>query len=645
MHAENCTDAIKKERAIFGRLKITPAMTEAEIDKLQEIIPDCIRARRMVGVWGALREMLDSDIEVSGRLILARKDGKTILRIRGVRPVIDARKVPTMILDATLPAKSILQKLFPQVEVVSDVEVRMPHVHVRQVVNAPVSQNKLWGTEQEPSKGHNLHAVRRYILRRWIEIDGPRLWAEECQREPDPKLRRKPVVVICQKEVRLWLANAETDHRWYGKVPRPGVALPEGIALEHFNAIAGLDDHKHVALLMTIGRTLPPPAAVEAIAGALSGAQPALEAPTGRGYGKVPRAIRMADGTGREVEGCSQHVDPLAEAVRYQICEAELIQSIGRGRGVNRTASTPLEVDIVGDEVLPVSVDQVAQWEEPSEMVEPLALDGLVLITQGDMAKGWPSLWKTAEHAKWTLKKLRASTEGRIPIRDIPNRDSPFCAELESPAARARTAVETLIGKCRSVLALYQRPGERQKLREVIFDPRQVPNLREKLTEKLGGMFAAILHYLRRHEIGRPLAGAGKVDINDGLVWTLVRETLDQLFDRAAKHPWRKLPEKQPTPQFVCDDGSQPLPCPQRHNRMRYKTVAQPAARYTLSDNLHPTYTGTGAPGRFALSTDPQSMVAHDGRPGGITTPHEKLPLELRLYALGLHETNCNSSE
>src|SRR2546429_28894 len=83
-------------------------------------------------------------------------------------------------------------------------------------------------------------------------VDGPRLWAEECQRELDPELRRKPVVVICQKEVRLWLENAETEHRWYSKIPRPGVALPSGIALEHYNAIAGLDDHKAVRLLVTI---------------------------------------------------------------------------------------------------------------------------------------------------------------------------------------------------------------------------------------------------------------------------------------------------------------------------------------------------------------------------------------------------------
>jgi hypothetical protein len=149
--------------------------------------------------------------------------------------VLDARKVPTMLLDATLPSELILKKFFPQVRVVSDVEVEMPQVHVRQVLGAPVTQTKMFGTEEEPSKGHNLHAIRRYILRRWLEIDGERLWQES---------GRKPMVVICQKEVQLWLENAPSER--YPKVPRPGVTLPEGIALEHFNAIAGLDDHKDV---------------------------------------------------------------------------------------------------------------------------------------------------------------------------------------------------------------------------------------------------------------------------------------------------------------------------------------------------------------------------------------------------------------
>jgi hypothetical protein len=69
--------------------------------------------------------------------------------------------------------------------------------------------------------------------------------------------------------------------------------------------------------------------------------------------------------------------------------------------------------------------------------------------------------------------------------------------------------------------------------------------------KKLGYVPSVLLQILSRREIGKPLAGAGEVAVNDNLVWTLVRETLDQLFDRAARHPWRKLPEKRD--HYFCD--------------------------------------------------------------------------------------------
>jgi hypothetical protein len=96
----------------------------------------------------------------------------------------------------------------------------------------------------------------------------------------------------------------------------------------------------------------------------------------------------------------------------------------------------------------------------------------------------------------------------------------------------------------------------------------------------LGGAFAGALeHVLRRREI-QPMAGAGKVAVVDRLV-RLIRP------------------------------------------------------RYRLSADVkqHTVYAGASRPGRYILSKDPQAMVAHDGRPGGITTPHvdaySKLPLEL----------------
>jgi hypothetical protein len=132
---------------------------------------------------------------------------------------------------------------------------------------------------------------------------------------------------------------------------------------------------------------------------------------------------------------------------------------------------------------------------------------------------------------------------------------------------------------------LYQRRGPKQKFREALFDSRALSHPGAGLIEKLGQAYAALLHLLRRHEI-KPLAGAGKVEINDNLVWTLVRETLDQLFDRAAKNPWRKLPAAAPN-QFVCepcDPEAPPAPhvCPAGQlNRMRYKSVAQRKAEGT----------------------------------------------------------------
>ena len=44
------------------------------------------------------------------------------------------------------------------------------------------------------------------------------------------------------------------------------------------------------------------------------------------------------------------------------ICEGELIQAIGRARGVNRTAADPVKIDIVADVCLPLTVDEVRQW-------------------------------------------------------------------------------------------------------------------------------------------------------------------------------------------------------------------------------------------------------------------------------------------
>jgi putative DNA primase/helicase len=468
---EDCTRYIQEEWKIFNNVELTPQMTADELAEVEKTMPACRRARRMVGIWGALRELLEKpEIAVSGRLVLEKnKAGKIILRCRGVRPIIEARNVPTAILDATLPDVSILQAFYPQVEVVANIEVEMPHVHTRQVIGAPVSKLKLWGTERRPAVGeHNLEAIRRSLLQRWVESG------------------RQSMLVICQKQAEEWLKNSE---------------LPVGITVEHYNNISGIDRYKDVRSLILIGRTIPSPTVVEAYAGAITGAEPVKAATTGNWYDRVTRGIRLADGSGIGVENCDEHPDPVAEAVRRQICEAELMQALGRARGVNRTAGTPLNVDILADVVLPVTVNEVISWQEPSEVVE-MAVEGIVLNSPGDMTKAWPKVWATADIAKWTLKKLKAlyrktplSSAGRAGARTESGLSIEKNLSIGNPLSVHAEA------------ALYQPRGPKQKRRPALFDPRILPNPRPWLEKRLGAI-ASLFHLLRKGEIA-PLAPEG----------------------------------------------------------------------------------------------------------------------------------------
>jgi hypothetical protein len=525
INPELCKLFIGLEWNIVDAVKLSPQMTPAQLAEVRKKMPAGRRARRMVGIWGALRELLyKPEIAVSGRLVLDKnKAGQTVLRLRSVRPIVKSWKVPTFIMDATLPDILILRAFHPQVDVVANIEVEMPHVHIRQVVGAPVSKLKLWGTEKKPAVGeHNLKAIRRYVLQRWLETE------------------RRPMLVICQMDAEEWLKQA---------------GLPDGIKVEHFNNISGLDRYKNVSSLILIGRTIPSPTVVEAYAGALTGAEPIKAAETGNWYGRVTRGIRLAAGGGIGVES-DEHPDPVGEAVLWQICEAELMQALGRARGVNRTAETPLDVDILADVVLPVTINEIVPWTEPSAAVE-MGVEGIALTNAKDMAKAWPRVWPNADAAKYMLKKLRALLAGRRGNRsNIPIGRYLYIGRLPS-------------------LGLYRTASNKTRPVAAFFDPRLLPNPRPWLEKRLGAL-ASLFHLVRNGEIASLGAKVG-LTVDNRLVTVLTpapREMLDQLFDRAARKPWRLLPE-QPSASSVCDGGERrPSLCPSaRHNFMRCRTV------------------------------------------------------------------------
>jgi hypothetical protein len=275
------------------------------------------------------------------------------------------------LLDATLPDRKILKVLHPQVDVVADISVAMPpSVFIRQVRDAPTSKAKLGNGKEGNDK--NRKAIRRYVLKRWFETG------------------RQATLVICQLEYEQWLREN----------------LPKEITVAHYNNVAGLDIFRDVRLLVLVGRTQPGPDAVETIAGALSGAMPTAAAHRNPltdfiWYTPTRRGIRLKDGSGVPVIN-DQHPDPLCETIRQQICERELVQGIGRGRGVNRNEDHPLDIELLFNTVLPITVDEVVKWDAPSLLWE-IALDGVVLTSASDLVRVWPEIWTSLSKADRTI--------------------------------------------------------------------------------------------------------------------------------------------------------------------------------------------------------------------------------------------------
>ena len=376
-----CSHALGLEWERAPELPLEPGMPDTKLMALSNnhaLIDSIQHARRVIRIWEAAREFLnDASITVSGRLTLTQDNGQRTIEWRGVSPISTQFTVPTLLLDATLPPEAMLQIYHPRAQVVADIKVELPKsVHIRQLQGAPTSARK---TKCEK----RLIEIRRHILERYLAFNRPL------------------TLVICQQNVEEWLKTM----------------LPNDITIEHFNNITGIDHFKEVRLMLLIGRTAPGPVAMETLTAALTGKcpTPATAGNNGfRWYDEVKRGIRLRSGSGIATSG-DQHPDPEVEAVRWQIHEGELVQALGRGRGINRTAATPLDADLLFDTALPVTVDEVVPWKVPSLLIET-AIDGVMLTAECDLMKCWPTLWPNRSAATRTLRQAIPKLPGFDPV-------------------------------------------------------------------------------------------------------------------------------------------------------------------------------------------------------------------------------------
>ena len=425
--ADACRHAAKLERRRMRDAGLRPGMAPTERRKRKAVVlppagEPWAPPGRCATLWLILAEALENRHDAaSAELAYEMTEAGSVralkLRWRGRMRAGWAAQAPILHLDATL-RPALVQAYLPRIDIGAPVAARQPYVWVRQITGSPTSARALTPAGHAPERDHKAAVRRLRDLRAWLQLR-----ALQCHR-PEQSV---DLLVIGQK--------AAID-------ALRAVGLPPRVEAVHFNALSGLDRWGGIGGMVILGRTLPAPRTVELLATALTGRAPtANPAEAGWWYPMVARRVRLA-GDQTTALSMEEHADSIAEAVRWSICEGELIQAMGRGRGVNRTAVNPLEIDLLTDVVLPVTVDAMVSWPElrPNRR-DVMALSGIVLENAADMAVCFPELWLTREAAKKDSQRKGTNDY----YRDLYNSKlSPSSVEVtyrpEGAGHRARTA-------------------------------------------------------------------------------------------------------------------------------------------------------------------------------------------------------------
>jgi hypothetical protein len=413
--------AIEKRRLVYGL--VYPGMPKAERKAAERLARRNARTRLYVVLWDAVERLLAQDAATDGRIRLQPTDPKTGLTeiiVLGVKALDEAfAAAPILHLDATLRpefAGTVLPDL-----TLTEIAADAPHQKLR-LVNGPFGKGSLCATpgigEVEVRRRENtLRACVDYV--RWQALRFPG--------------RRALVVTYLGCEAAF-------------------AGIP-GVEVAHFNAIAGLDAWRDVELLVIVGRPLPSDDDLVGLCAAYFG-----RAAEG-GYAAASAAVAMQGGDGRRVS-VRTHTDPCAETLRAAICDDELIQAIGRGRGVNRTADSPLEVHVLANVALPLPHASVQRWEAVApDVVQRMLLAGVAVDSPADACALHPVFLGNEKQAQKAFERaaFKRQTPMSNPYRGLSLKSAAYRRPgrgrgwqraywIDGTAADAKAALERAIG-------------------------------------------------------------------------------------------------------------------------------------------------------------------------------------------------------
>lgn len=391
-------DALQASRheGVLEDPMISPVTEPAERKRLAGAVGASNRlARDLVALWNEIAAFLDGETPKSGRMRLTRdpESGARLIELRPLTTVHASWRAPTLILDATAPLRNVIERVLDlEVDEIASIAAEWsPHRFVRQIVGAPVSSTKLGLIGKDEGNARTFDDFQRMIVLR-AAMAYPRR-----------------VAVVAQAAVEARLIS---------------MGLPANVVTGHFNGLSGRNDMEAAAGMIVIGQAMPPILAMEADAGALTGIPvEAVETEPGkrRWYPRIPGAIRLGDDAAYPIEHY-RHSDPIVEALRWQICEGQLIQAIGRLRPLRRGPDETFFLDLVTDVPLPITVDRVEEWNAARVgSWADIAGEGVLLTAVSDIEGAFPDLAPSRKAARTISEAvtlaLRSNRESYIDLR------------------------------------------------------------------------------------------------------------------------------------------------------------------------------------------------------------------------------------
>ena len=485
-------DAIRLEWQTVRHSPVYPGMDRKQLRKALASAASIKRMRLRVDFWTALLALISSRrIRKSGWLVRDTDGaGRVVVHVGGRASIKDGWFDGLAVcLDAT-SSRSLVQLFFPDHKVAAApaIEAIQNNVTVLQTIDKSFSasmcipEDNLDEVELQRRK-NRAREVYRFILLRASEFRGRGAGGID-------------VLVICQKALEEHLIE---------------LGLPDSVAITHFNAIRGMDRWGDVRCLITIGRTLPSPGTLEVLAENLTG-WAVEQLPDGSWYPRQSAGIDVGGGIGLPVQ-TERHPDPIVEAVRWQTCEAEQVQSAGRGRGVNRQGGNPLHLDVLSNVCLPMTVDQPIRWDDnaPGRAEEMV---GIGLLPDGPAAAAliYPELWPTVKTAKMAASSVRAKSPRTNVLDKFSSRELKGLSSLLniysrdlSPFSRQPTDIPLLgsiddlakfwgigslafgaMSRMEFAHAMVERPNQRALKFKFMFDSTLIPDPEGWLSERTG---------------------------------------------------------------------------------------------------------------------------------------------------------------